>query len=74
LKSEEVLPRVKEERNILQTTKQRKAKRLGHELCWNCLLKCITEGKIEGMGRQGRRHLLATKKILEVESPTLRLS
>jgi hypothetical protein len=28
---------------------------IGHILCRNCLLKLITEGKIEWMGRQGRR-------------------
>jgi hypothetical protein len=48
LKSEEVLPRVQEERNILHTVKQRKAKWLGHMLHRNCLLKCVTEGKIQG--------------------------
>jgi len=26
----------------------------GHILCRNCLLKHLTEGTIEGMGRQGR--------------------
>ena len=51
LKSEEVLPRVKEERNILQITKQRKAKWLGYKLCRNCLLKCVIDRQIEGMRR-----------------------
>jgi hypothetical protein len=57
-----------EERNILHTIKRRKAKCIGHILCRNCLLKHIidgnTEGRIEVMGRQGRRckQLLADLK------------
>jgi hypothetical protein len=45
----------KEERNIKKTMKRRKANWIGHILCNNCLLKYITEGKLEGsievMGR-----------------------
>jgi hypothetical protein len=48
-----------EERNILHTTKRRKAKYTGHTLRGNCLLKHVVEGKLEGRietkGRQGRR-------------------
>jgi len=59
VKNEEVLQRVKEERNILHTMKRRKANRIGHILHRNCLLKHITggniEGKIEVMGGRGRR-------------------
>jgi hypothetical protein len=55
----EVLHRVKEERNILHTTKRRKANWVGHILRRNCLLKHVIEGKLEGMiemtGRRGRR-------------------
>jgi hypothetical protein len=43
------------ERNILCTIKLRKANSFGHTLGKNCLLKHIIEGKIEGMGRQGRK-------------------
>jgi hypothetical protein len=50
---------VKEERNILNTIKRRKANRLGRILRRNCLLKHVIEGKLEGgievMGRRGRR-------------------
>jgi hypothetical protein len=50
--------RVKEERSILQTIKRRKANWIGHILHWNCLLKHIPEGNIEGRievkGRQGK--------------------
>jgi replicative superfamily II helicase len=50
----EVLQRVKEERNILQTIK-RKANWICHVLRRNCLLKHVTEGKIEVKGRRGSR-------------------
>jgi hypothetical protein len=40
--------RVKEDRNILQTIKRRKANWIGHILCRNCLLKHFIEGKIRG--------------------------
>jgi hypothetical protein len=54
------LHRVKEERNILQTIKRRKANWIGHILRRNCLLSHVIEGKLEGRiemtGRRGRRH------------------
>jgi hypothetical protein len=57
--NEEVLRRVKEERNILHTIKRRKANWIGHNLRRNCLLKHVIEGKLEGRiemtGRRGRR-------------------
>jgi hypothetical protein len=56
LRNEEVLHRVKEERNILHTIKRRKANWTGHILRRNCLLKHVIEGKLEGRtGRRGRR-------------------
>jgi hypothetical protein len=59
VRNAEVLHRVKEERNILQTIKRRKANWIVHNLCRNCLLKHVTEGKTEGRiqvtGRRGRR-------------------
>jgi hypothetical protein len=59
VRNKDILHRVKAERNFLHTIKRRKANWIGHILCRNCLLKHITEGKIEGMievgGRQGRR-------------------
>jgi hypothetical protein len=49
----EVLQRVKGERNILQRVKGNWS---GHILHWNCLLKQVTEGKIEGrIAVKGRR-------------------
>jgi hypothetical protein len=44
----EVLRRVKVERNILHIMKRRKAKWIGHILLRNCLLKHVIEGKLEG--------------------------
>jgi hypothetical protein len=51
----EVLRGVKAERNILHLIKRRNANWIGHNLRRNCLLKHVTEGKIEGMGSEGRR-------------------
>jgi hypothetical protein len=48
VRNEEVLHRVKEERNIVHTIKIRKANWIGHILRKNCLLKHVIEGKIEG--------------------------
>jgi hypothetical protein len=65
VRNEEVLHRVKEERNILHTIKRRKANWIGHILRRNCLLKHVIEGKLEGRiemtGRRGRR----SKQLLD---------
>jgi hypothetical protein len=57
VKSEEVLLRVKEQRNILHEIRKRKAKWIGHILRRNCLLQRAIEGKIKGRiqvtGRRG---------------------
>jgi hypothetical protein len=59
VRNEEVLNRVKEERNIVHTIKRRKANWIGHILRRNCLLKHVIEGelerRIEVTGRRGRR-------------------
>jgi hypothetical protein len=61
VRNEEVLHRVKEERNITYT---RKVDWIGHILCRNCVRKHIIEGKMEGAmqvtGRRGitRRQLM----------------
>jgi hypothetical protein len=58
VRNEEVLLRVKEQRNILHETRKRRANWIGHILRRNCLLQRVTEGKIQGgievTGRQGR--------------------
>jgi hypothetical protein len=46
LKNEEVLHRVKEERNILHTIKRRRANWIGHILHRSCLLKRSIKGQI----------------------------
>jgi hypothetical protein len=64
-RSEEVLFRVKEQRNNLHEIRKRKANRIGHILRRNCLLQRVTEGKIQGgievRGRQRRRR----RKLLD---------
>ena len=44
----EVLHSIKEGRNILHKIKRRKIKYFGHLLRRNCIIKHVTEGKIEG--------------------------
>jgi hypothetical protein len=58
VRNEEVMLRVKEQRNILHEIRKRKAYWIGHILHGNCLLQGVIEGKIQGRievtGRQGR--------------------
>jgi hypothetical protein len=59
VRNEEVLLRVKAQKNILHEIRKRKSNWIGHILRRNCLLQRVIEGKIqEGIemtGRQGRR-------------------
>jgi hypothetical protein len=48
VRNEEVLLRVKKQRNILHEIRKRKANWIGHILRRNCLLQRVTEGKIKG--------------------------
>ena len=48
VRNEEVLLRVKEQRNILHEISKRKANWIGHILRRNCLLQRVIEGKING--------------------------
>ena len=48
MRNEEVLLRVKEQRNILHEISKRKANWIGHILRRNCLLQRVIEGKIKG--------------------------
>jgi hypothetical protein len=50
MRNEEVLHRVKEDRNVLHTAKRRKANWIGHSLHRNCLLEHFIEWKIEEGG------------------------
>jgi hypothetical protein len=65
VRNEEVLLRVKEQRNILHEIRKRKANWIGHILRSNCLLQRAIEGEIqrgiEVTGRQGRRR----RKLLD---------
>ena len=65
VRNEDVLLRVKEQRNILHEIRQRKANWIGHILRRNCLLQRVIEGKMQGgievTGRQGRRR----RKLLD---------
>jgi len=48
VRNEEVLLRVKEQRNILREIRKWKANWIGHILRRNCLLQRVIEGTIEG--------------------------
>jgi hypothetical protein len=48
VRNEEVLLRVKEQRNIRHEIIKRKANWIGHILRRNCLLQQVIEGKIKG--------------------------
>jgi hypothetical protein len=65
VRNEEVLLRVKEQRNILPEICKRKANWIGHILRRSCLLQQVIEGKIKGeievRGRRGRRR----RKLLD---------
>jgi hypothetical protein len=65
VRNEEVLLRIKEQRNILREISKRKANQIGHILCRNCLLERVIEGKIKGgievTGIRGRR----SRKLLD---------
>jgi hypothetical protein len=65
VRNEEVLLRVKEQRDILHEISKRKADWIGHILRRNCLLQQAIEGKIKGeiemTGRRGRRR----RKLLD---------
>jgi hypothetical protein len=65
VRNDDVLLRVKKQRNILHEIRKRKANWIGHILRRNCLLQRVTDGKIQGgievTGRQGRRR----RKLLD---------
>jgi hypothetical protein len=65
VRNEDVLLRVKEQRNILHEIRKRKANWIGHILLRNCLLQRVIEGKRQGgielTGRQGR----SRRKLLD---------
>jgi hypothetical protein len=68
VENEEVLHRVKEERNNLHTIKRREANWIGHILRRNCLMKHIIEGKIEGRTEVTERRGRRRKQLLDTGS------
>ena len=65
VKNEEVLRRVKEERNTLHTVKRRKTNLIGHILRRNCFLKDVIEGKLEGRVKETERRGRRCKQLLD---------
>jgi hypothetical protein len=65
VRNEDVLHRVKEERNILHTIKRRKANWIGHILRKNCLLKHVIEGKLEERVQMTERRGRRRKQLLD---------
>jgi hypothetical protein len=72
VRNEDVLLRVKEERNIILTVKRRQGNWIGHILRRNCLVKHVVKGKIEGgiegTGRQGRGRKQLLDNLMETRS------
>ena len=71
VRNEEVLLRVKEQRNILHEINKRKAKWIGHILRRNCLLQRVfeekTKGGIEVTGWRGRRRRKLLDGLMEIK-------
>jgi hypothetical protein len=64
VRNEDVLLRVKEQRNILHEIRKQKANWIGHILRRNCLLQRVIEGKIKGgIKVTGRRERRRTKLL-----------
>jgi hypothetical protein len=72
----EVLLRVKEQRNILHEISKRKTNWIGHILRRNCLLQQVIEGKIKGgievTGIRGRRRRYLLDDLKEEEDTHIR--
>ena len=65
VRNEDVLLRVKEQRNIQHEIRKRKANWIGHILPRNCLLKQVIEGNIKGEMEMTRRRGRRRKKLLD---------
>jgi len=65
VRSEGVLLRVNEQRNILYEIRKRRANWIVHILRRNCLLKQVIEGKIKGEMEVARRRGRRRKKLLD---------
>jgi hypothetical protein len=62
VRNEEVILKIKEQRNILYEIRKRMANWIGHILRRNCLLRQVIKGKIKVTGRRGRRR---RRKLLD---------
>ena len=68
VRNEEVLLRVKEQRNILHKISKRKPNCIGHILRRNCLLQRVIEGKIKrGIKVRGRRGRRCRKLLVDLK-------
>ena len=65
VRNEEVLLRVKEQRNILHEINKRKANWIGHILRRNCLLQRVIKGKIKGWIEVTERRGKRRRKLLD---------
>jgi hypothetical protein len=65
VRNEDVLLRVKEQRNSLHEIRKRKANWIGHILRTNCLLQRVIEGKIQGGIEVTRRRGKRRGKLLD---------
>jgi ribosomal 50S subunit-associated protein YjgA (DUF615 family) len=76
LVNEEVLLRVKEQRNILHEGRKRKANWIGGIMRRKCRLQHVIEGKIKGeievTGRRGRRRRKLLDDLKEREDTLIR--
>jgi len=64
VRNEEVLHRVKEERNILRKIRSKNVNCIGYSLCRNRLLKHVIEGNIDGRIRVTGRLERICKQLL----------
>jgi len=64
-RNEDVLLRVKEQRNILHEIRKRKANWIGHILRRNCLLQWVIEGMIKGGAEVTGRRGIRRRKLLD---------
>jgi hypothetical protein len=65
MRNEEVLLRIKEQRNILHEISKRSANWIGHILRRNCLLRQVIEGKIKGGIEVTGRRVRRRRKLLD---------
>ena len=72
VRNEEVLLRVKEQRNILHEIRKPKANWIGHILRRNCLLQQVIEGKVkEGIEVIGRRRRRCRKLLDDLKDTVI---